>query len=373
MKNFSRKHLLSAFLSIGLVVLPVHAQHDSDRSRSDSQEEVAAMNAEPFSAEAEMSARQFTEGQEYEVEGIVMRSQADTFFVRDQQGFRMEVMLQDDTEIKEDKSNPFRGAKKYSQNDLLPGLMVKVEGWGDTSGRLMAEEVEFTQNALKVAQAVNSRVHPVEGRLHEAEDRLTQSEQNAQHVSGQMEELAEVSNLARGGARAAQQTADTAVVGVRRTNDRVTSLDEFDVTTEATVHFKVASFKLLPEARAALDELVMQAQDKDGYILEVTGHASADGNEAFNRRLSESRADAVVQYLAEKGIPLRRITVPIGFGEGHPVANNDTRQGREENRRVEVKMLVNRGLTESVELESAETQSGGADASLATPASYSPE
>ena len=81
-------------------------------------------------------------------------------------------------------------------------------------------------------------------------------------------------------------------------------------------------------------------------MIEVAGFSSSDGNEAYNRRLSQRRADAVIQYMAESSsIPLRRFITPMGYGESQPVAGNDTRAGRKENRRVEVRVLVSKGLT----------------------------
>jgi len=81
-------------------------------------------------------------------------------------------------------------------------------------------------------------------------------------------------------------------------------------------------------------------------VLEVTGYADATGNTERNRALSSRRADAVIRYMVENHqIPLRRIVTPYGFGESNPIADNKTREGRAENRRVEVKVLVNKGLT----------------------------
>jgi OmpA-OmpF porin, OOP family len=107
----------------------------------------------------------------------------------------------------------------------------------------------------------------------------------------------------------------------------------------------VRSSVLSEDAKAALAELAAQAKTERAYVIEVTGFASADGGENLNRRLSQQRADAVVRYLAEfHMIPLRRIITPFGYGESQPVADNTTREGREQNRRVEVKILVNKGL-----------------------------
>jgi outer membrane protein OmpA-like peptidoglycan-associated protein len=79
----------------------------------------------------------------------------------------------------------------------------------------------------------------------------------------------------------------------------------------------------------------------------VSGFASADGSTEANRRLSERRAETVIRYLVENhNIPLRRIITPYGYGEMKPIADNTTRGGRAENRRVEVQVLVSRGLTQ---------------------------
>ena len=83
-----------------------------------------------------------------------------------------------------------------------------------------------------------------------------------------------------------------------------------------------------------------------GYVLEVSGYADTTGSIARNRALSQRRADAVIRYLVENhNIPLRRIITPYGYGELNPVADNTSREGRAQNRRVEIKLLVNKGLT----------------------------
>lgn len=289
-------------------------------------------------------------GTKQKVKGVILSRNADTFVMRDLTGGDVQVSLTNITKVEEKKSNPFRRSKNYGTTQLLRGLSVEVEGRGDASGNLVAEKVKMTDDALVVARTVESRVTPVEGRVGEAETRLTQAEANAQRLSGQLEELAAISNAARGGAKAAQETADMAVAGVEATNKRidslVTSLDEYEPKRGITVNFRVGSARLSPEAKSSLDELATQAKTERAYVIEVTGFASSDGNENANRRLSQQRADAVVRYLAENHmIPLRRIVTPFGYGESQPVADNSTRDGREQNRRVEVKILVNKGLS----------------------------
>jgi outer membrane protein OmpA-like peptidoglycan-associated protein len=289
-------------------------------------------------------------GQKQKFRGVIVKRDIDNFIVRDEHGIEVNVALNNNTKVEEKKSNPFRRPRNYATTELMRGLSVEVEGKGDANGALNAEKVKFTDEALVVAKTVETRVTPVEGRVTDAETRLSEAEQNSQRLSGQIEELQQISNAARGGARAAQETADLALASVNRTNERITtlvsSLDEYEAKKGATVNFLVNSAKLQPEAMATLDEIANQAKTERGFIIEVMGFASADGKADLNRKLSQDRADAVVRYLAENHmIPLRRIITPFGYGAAQPVADNTTREGREQNRRVEVKILVNRGLT----------------------------
>jgi OmpA-OmpF porin, OOP family len=210
---------------------------------------------------------------------------------------------------------------------------------------LVADKIRFNESDLRTARTVEANVTPVENRVGEAEGRIGAVEQNAQRLSGQLDELAAVSNAARGGAKAAQETADMAVAGVTATNDRISALDDYQVQNNTSILFKVGSSVLSRDAKAQLDQVAQQALQAKGYVLEVGGFASADGSTEANRKLSQRRADTVIRYLVENHqIPLRRIVTPYGYGESNAVADNATREGREQNRRVEVKVLVNRGL-----------------------------
>jgi outer membrane protein OmpA-like peptidoglycan-associated protein len=282
------------------------------------------------------------------VKGMIVKHDQSSITIREQSGSDLNVIV-GSAKIEEKKSNPFRGSKKYAGTQLVRGLYVEVEGHGDSSGALVAERIKLADDDLRVAQAVESTVVPVEGRLGEAEDRVTKTEQNAQRLSGQLEELSQVANLAKGGAAAAQETADVAVDGVNRTNDRISSLDDFEVKKSETVNFKVGSAVLSPDAKTMLDDIATQAKAEKGFVIEVRGFASADGSENSNRVLSQHRAEAVMRYLAENhDIPLRRIILPFGYGEAMPIADNTSRDGRKQNRRCEVSILVSKGLTSPV-------------------------
>jgi outer membrane protein OmpA-like peptidoglycan-associated protein len=117
------------------------------------------------------------------------------------------------------------------------------------------------------------------------------------------------------------------------------------------VNFRVNSAVLSPEAKMKLDQVAQAAMQLKGYTIEITGFASAEGSTQRNKALSENRARAVINYLVEThNIPLRRIGTSFGFGELQAVADNTTREGREQNRRVEVKLMVSRGLNQNVEV-----------------------
>ena len=292
------------------------------------------------------SERTVASGQKMKVKGIVTRRDFDqnTIIVRDANGVDTTVQLADTTRVRQ-KGGFFGGGKNYAVTNILRGLRVEVEGAGDSSGRLAARKVQFNESDLRVAQSLEARVDPVETRVGSAEGRIENVEQNAQRMSGQLDELAAISNAARGGAKAAQDTADAAVGGVRATNERISALDDYEAQQSAAINFKVNSAVLSTDSKAQLDTIAQQALNAKGYVIEISGHASADGSTDYNRRLSQRRADAVVRYLAENHrIPLRRIITPFGYGESQQVADNTTREGREQNRRVDVRVLVNRGL-----------------------------
>src|SRR5256712_7384478 len=202
-------------------------------------------------------------GRKQKVSGVVVSREADKMVVRDINGSDVAVNVTGATKITEKKANPFRGAKNYPVTALLRGLEVEIEGRGDSSGVLVADKVKFTDDNFGVARSLDTRVAPVEtrvttseGRLDTAENRMTAAEQNAQRLSGQLEELAAVANPARGGAKAAQETADQALAAskansaeITATNDRISQIDNYEARQPVTVNFKVNSAVLSDESK----------------------------------------------------------------------------------------------------------------------------
>lgn len=290
--------------------------------------------------------RSVASGEKMKVKGVVVRRDADTFTVRDLTGNDTVVRMDDRTSVKSEGGFLSSGTR-YAATNIIRGLNLEVEGRGGSNGELLATKIRFKESDLRTARAVESRANPLEERASAAEGRLTEVEQNAQKLSGQLDELAAISNAARGGAKAAQDTADAAVAGVNQTNERISALDDYIPQETTAVNFRTGSSVLNTDAKSKLDAIATKALNAKAYVLEVTGFADSTGSVARNRALSQRRADAVITYLVEQHkIPLRRIVTPYGFGELDPVAENNTRAGRAQNRRVEVKILVNKGLTQ---------------------------
>ena len=298
-------------------------------------------------------------GQKTKLTGVVVSRGSDSFVLQDATGAQTTVTINDRTSVKA-KGGFLGGGKTYALNSITRGLTLEVEGAGDSSGNIVASKIRFNESDLRTAHTLEANIVPVESRVGTAEGRIGEVEQNAQRMSGQVDELAAVSNAARGGATAAQETADRAVEGVNVANDRINSLDDYTPEQSININFKLRSAVLTPDAKASLDKVAQYAKDAKGYLIEVTGYAYESRDKNVNRQLSQQRAESVVRYLVENhNIPLRRILTPFGYGALNPVADNTTREGRTENRRAEVRVLVNRGLTN--------TPGDGTKVSAATP------
>jgi outer membrane protein OmpA-like peptidoglycan-associated protein len=202
-----------------------------------------------------------------------------------------------------------------------------------------------------VRNRVNERATPLENRTGELEETSRRNTQDISRLSRDIEDVRLKTDRA-------QQQADRAASSAEQANTRVTgveqsvtdlraNLDKYTVQKTVTVQFKANSVELSPEAMSALDELAGQIRDRNGFILEIQGFASSEGDPVKNELLSQGRSESVRRYLAERhNIPLFRMSL-LGFGTARPVATNDTLEGREQNRRVEVRLLTNNAVSQS--------------------------
>ena len=104
------------------------------------------------------------------------------------------------------------------------------------------------------------------------------------------------------------------------------------------MYFEFKSYKLLPESKYELNRIIEIMRENPTLTIAVGGHTDIIGSDAANLKLSKQRAESVVDYLAQRGIPRSRL-VAKGYGRSRPVASNKTEEGRKKNRRVEIEVL----------------------------------
>jgi OmpA-OmpF porin, OOP family len=150
-------------------------------------------------------------------------------------------------------------------------------------------------------------------------------------------------------AQAADRKADTANQGVQTANNRINTLettvknininDNYTESSKQSVTFAVNSAALNNEGKSALDKVAADVNGlRTGYMVELQGFTDGTGGEQYNIGLSQRRAESVERYLVSKGVPLYRLSI-VGLGKENPVADNKSRQGRAQNRRVEIRVL----------------------------------
>jgi len=322
-------------------------------------------SSQPQSAGNATQTHTVTDGQKLKIEGLVVKSNTDAITLRESDGAETEVVLSDKTSIKMGRRGWFRADKTTGVSNIVLGLRLKADGKGNGNGQLVAKNIRFDEQDLKTAQALESRVDPVEKLANSTQvlaesnsRRIDQAEQNAQRLSGQVEELSSVANAAGAAAQKAQATADQGQLNANIANERINTLDEYEVFRTFTVHFKSGSARLSPEAQAEMDEAATSVSENlKGWIVAVEGYADSTGRTARNRSLSERRANAVINYLVTKyGLAPRRLVQPFGYGSQDPVAANNTREGRALNRRAEITVLVNKGISSQANAEQKAAQ-----------------
>jgi hypothetical protein len=158
------------------------------------------------------------------LKGIIVGRATDEVIVRTVDGLDRTIRLAKETKLVERKRNPFRSGKQYSQIDLLRGLNVEVEAYKSGSGPLVATSIKFSEADIKLARTVNLLLNDAAVDKSSFDLKLNLFEQSAQRFSAQLDELASVPNSAKGEAKAAQETADTAVAEVRVVRDETQTL-----------------------------------------------------------------------------------------------------------------------------------------------------
>jgi outer membrane protein OmpA-like peptidoglycan-associated protein len=168
-----------------------------------------------------------------------------------------------------------------------------------------------------------------------------QAAQQANTAAQQAGQSAQQANTAAG---RAQQSADGARTfadqGLNRLERTIDAVNKFQMVKSSTVLFEVNASKLTDDGKKELDEFAKQADGLQRFVIEVQGFTDKTGSPTANEALSQARAEEVARYLAnEHKIPVRSIAT-LGSGYAQPVADDKTREGRKQNRRVEVRLFV---------------------------------
>jgi outer membrane protein OmpA-like peptidoglycan-associated protein len=310
----------SAFLFVLAVVLAVLTMQTSARSQ-------------------DPQLRSVPEGEKVEkLKGVVAKRDADWFTMSDPNGGpQTVVLLTENTEVKSHKRGVLRGSKEYGASYVLRGLRLEVDGVGNAQGQIVASKIRFDEQDLRAAQALKSTVDPLEAEMRA---KLKQQQEEQERLANQIAETEAVAQSAKADAAKAQATADHA-------NNRINGLDDFDPIKTITVQFATGSATLGPKAKAEIDTAAawVKTQDTKGWVMAVIGYADTTGSSQRNIDLSERRANAVIYYIVSKyKMPLHRLVQPFGYGQLEPVAENKTAAGRAKNRRVEIRLMVNKGI-----------------------------
>ena len=326
---------------------------------------------------------QVAPGERTRITGSIVSRSGDLIQLREKKSDELVVVtITNKTRIERKKGGfPFFRHADMDVTAMLPGLTIDAEGVGNAKGQLEANKISFTPDdfALEVAaeqQVITNGVIARNARSAASEGIIAASE--AQHSANDAQVLAieadaearnaqSTANQGVAGAGEAQYSADHAQAlaieadagartagtvaiksarAVSMLKARVSDLDDYKNEFEVDVFFARNEAVLDDTAEKDLANLADIAKSLNGYLIEISGYSSNTLSAERDQQVSEERAAAVVRYFTEvKDVPMRRILVPVGYGRTRPVAANTDAKGRELNRRVDIKVLVNKALS----------------------------
>jgi len=294
--------LAGAFVGIGLMssllIAPGYAQDDK----------------------AQAANGQVTAGQKIETKGLILTRDGENMTVETRDMGTVVVTLTPETKVKVPKGL-FRH-ENMEATYLIPGVEVEVKGKGSDNGQVVADNVEFTKDSWGRAKQAHAAMAA----------NNAQTEANRQGIAANQQGIA---------ANQAQLGAHGEKIGA--VEKKFADLTEYDVKKDISITFETGKAELPDEGKTQLTELANEAKGLKGYLVEVKGFASSSGGAERNQALSDERSENVEVFLQQQGIALQHIVNTGAMGTTAPVASNDSEAGRQQNQRVEVKILVNRG------------------------------
>jgi outer membrane protein OmpA-like peptidoglycan-associated protein len=223
------------------------------------------------------------------------------------------------------------------------GRIDQALAQGDTKVSGVAAQVVEVRTAT---EAVAKSAQDAGAKAAEADGKAVQADGKAVQAANRAEAADMRAGQAMGKAEEAGTMANQAMAKATETDQRLTRLwkDRNNRTLGDTVviQFGFDKFQLDDKGQTALLEVVRALEQNPGAIVDLEGYTDNAGDSGYNVQLSQRRADAVRRFLVDKGVALHRIQ-SLGLGDARPVAGNNNRQGREQNRRVAVKMYTPSG------------------------------
>jgi outer membrane protein OmpA-like peptidoglycan-associated protein len=188
---------------------------------------------------------------------------------------------------------------------------------------------------------VNEKVSTLSSSLEETQERVRQNEAKITEVDTKAAAAQQTASQAQQAASKAQEAANAVDARADAIETASRKLIYEVVLSEDQGKFRFGAAELPDEAKSAIDQMVDRLKgQKSAVWIEIEGHTDSVGPREYNERLGLERAETVKRYLYEQHqIPLHKINV-ISYGEDKPVAPNDTRDGRAQNRRVVIKVLA---------------------------------
>jgi OmpA-OmpF porin, OOP family len=259
------------------------------------------------------------------LQGMIKARNGDTMTLQIPNSNDVTVVLTDATEVSQIQGVFQVRRKEMAMAALIPGLEIQVEVNYNEQNQFVAKSVKFKGNDFERAQSINAGMHETQA----------QGQKNTEELERQNAELAKQSAQLQ-----AHKVAIDAAIA------RFGQLDDYYILDEVTVYFANGKVEVDPKFVGPLLELANKAKTVDGYMIEVKGYASSVGSSALNQRLSEDRADNVVNILIQQAhLPLTRMLAPGAMGETQQVGEQTTtEEGQAQNRRVVVRTLQNKAI-----------------------------
>ena len=275
------------------------------------------------------------------VRGTITTRTGETVVLKTNDGNSLTVVVDENTRVQQPRGLGIR-RRQVSADLLIPGLRVSVDGTRKDATHVQARTVTFNKYDLQMAQVIQAGLTPTDQKVAMNQQNIAENTESIkaheqQIAASQRDIAANQQNIT------ANKTAiDTNAV---ETSKRFGDLNEYDVKGQVDVRFATGSARISAQDQEALKKLAQDAASLKGYVIQVKGFTDSRGSTALNQRLSMERAQSVIAYLIQEcNVQIRDVTTPGAMGETAPVASNDTKSGRAENRRVEVRVLVNKGI-----------------------------